>query len=191
MPASVSTRCAYQLKITLKHCRPPVWRRIVVPADITLAVLHDAVQAAMGWENSHLHVFAKGRQQYGEPEPGAIFGAGPKDERKVRLNQVLTSEGDKLLYEYDFGDSWLHEIQLDEIHTGAPPWPPVCLAGKGACPPEDCGGVPGYYHFLDAMADRKHPEHREMRDWYGGKFDPAAFDLDEINARLQHLRRLA
>jgi hypothetical protein len=105
-----------------------------------------------------------------------------------RLQQVVSRVKDKLIYEYDFGDSWEHELLIEKI---LPPEAgkryPVCLTGKRACPPEDCGGIWGYASFLEAIQDPQHPEHEEMVEWVGGKFNPEAFDLDEVNREIQNL----
>jgi hypothetical protein len=177
----------YQLKVTLKDSKPPIWRRVLVPGDTTLAKLHRILQVAMGWEDSHLHQFIVGGVYYGEPDPG--FGDAMKSERKVKLNQIAPNEKDRFTYEYDFGDSWEHQIVVERI---LPPVPdvrlPACITGKRACPPEDCGGVWGYGSLLETIADPKHPEREEMIEWLGGEFDPEAFDLKAINERLKSVR---
>jgi hypothetical protein len=177
----------YQLKVTLKESKPPIWRRILVPGDISLSKLHQILQIAMGWEDSHLHQFIVGGTYYGEPDPG--FRDEMKSERRVKLNQVAPHEKGRFTYEYDFGDSWEHQIVVEKI---VPPEPgaryPVCTAGTRACPPEDCGGVWGYESLLEAIADPNNPEHDEMLEWVGEDFDPDAFDLEEINERLKRIR---
>jgi hypothetical protein len=173
----------YQLKITLNHSKPPIWRRVEVPDTITLAQLHQIIQAAMGWYDSHLHQFAVGRVYYGVPDPEDFEEV--RDERRVKLNQILTAPKQKLVYEYDFGDSWEHVVLLEKV---VPPEPsihyPRVTAGKRACPPEDVGGVWGYESFLEAIRDPKNPEHEEMLEWAGGEFDPELFDLAAVNAAL-------
>lgn len=178
----------YQLKVTLKDSKPPIWRRIQVPSDITLYKLHRVLQVVMGWTDSHLHQFIIGGRYYGEPDPD--FGdVEVVSERRAKLCQVAGSEKEKLVYEYDFGDDWLHQVVVEKI---LPPEVgrsyPVCLAGKRSAPPEDCGGIWGYQDFLAAIGDPKHPEHEEMLEWVGGDFDPEAFDLDEVNQGLRELR---
>lgn len=176
----------YQLKITLRHIRPPVWRRLVVPADIKLPKLHEVLQAAMGWTNSHLHAFRVNGVTYGEPDPD--FDAGMKSERGVRLDSVA-GEGGSLIYDYDFGDGWEHDIKVEAAipaETDTPRY--LCTAGERTCPPEDCGGPPGYMELLEALRDRKHPQHADMLEWMGGEFDPEAFDLDAVNSALRGIR---
>ncbi len=154
---------------------------------VTLAQLHHIIQAAMGWYDSHLHQFTVGRVHYGVPDPDDFEEV--RDERRVRLNQILTEPKQKLVYEYDFGDGWEHVILLEKVlspEQGAEY--PRCTAGKRACPPEDVGGVWGYESFLETIRDRKHPEHVEMLEWVGGEFDPEEFDLAAVNEAL-HTRR--
>jgi hypothetical protein len=177
----------YQLKLTLKGLKPPIWRRVEVADEITLARLHQIIQVAMGWTDSHLHMFSLGQTSYGVPHPGDEGDV--RDERRVKLSQLLTAPKQKLSYEYDFGDSWTHEVLLEKA---LPPEPgvryPRCTAGKQACPPEDCGGPWGYAELLEAIADPEHPEHDELLEWVGGAFDPEAFDMAEVNAELRRLR---
>jgi hypothetical protein len=176
----------YQLKVTLQNTKPPVWRRIQVRASITLPRLHDTIQLAMGWTDSHLHQFIIGGVEYGLPDPD--FGGDMRSEQRVKLERVVTNEKDQFDYEYDFGDSWTHRIVLEKILPVEPERHyPRCLAGKRACPPEDVGGAWGYAEFLVAIRNTKHPEHDEMLEWSGGAFDPEAFSLDEINQALSGL----
>jgi hypothetical protein len=177
----------YRIKVTLKHVAPPVWRRLEVPADIKLGRLHRILQVAMGWTDSHLHAFRAGRDTYGVPDPD-FPDDDTTNERNVRLDR-LAGEGEKLVYEYDFGDGWEHELRVEKVLPAEKGKRyPVCLAGRRACPPEDCGGPPGYEHLLGVLRDPKHEEHEEMREWIGGDFDPEAFDLDAVNEALTHVR---
>jgi hypothetical protein len=186
LPAGDGHGLVYQLKITLRGVsKPPVWRRVLVGADITLRDLHDVVQRAMGWEDDHLHVFSTGHQDYGSQAAGAGFAS----DKKAQLSKVLTHPKQSLRYTYDFGDDWEHDIVLEEIQTSAPGQTyPTCLAGRGACPPEDCGGVWGYANLKEAVADAAHEDHEDMREWLGlnngADFDPAAFSAEDANARL-------
>ncbi len=181
------TSTIHQLKITLKGSRPPIWRRVQVASDISLVKLHTTVQIAMGWTDSHLHQFIVGETYYGEPDPG--WDAEVEDGKTARLSQIAPNPKDKLTYEYDFGDSWEHEILVEKV---LPPIAgnryPVCLAGKRACPPEDCGGVWGYAEFLQAIRDPKHVDHEDMLDWIDGHFDSEAFDLQAVNRELRKIR---
>ena len=177
----------YQLKITLREVsKPPVWRRVLVPADVTLRDLHGVIQQAMGWDDYHMHVFSTGWQEYGSPDPEL----GHADDRKVRLSQVLTGPGDRLRYTYDFGDDWEHNIVVEETRPAVPGEAyPSCVAGKGACPPEDCGGAWGYAGLKEVLADPSDEDHQGMLEWLsldaGEDFDPTEFSVAEVNARLR------
>ncbi len=179
----------YQLKITLKGLKPPIRRRILVPGAITLNKLHRILQVVMGWEDYHLHSFTIGKELYGVPEPGWEFGTREKDERKFTLQAVVPVIKMKFLYTYDFGDDWIHEILVEKI---LPPDKdmkhPVCLDGKYAGPPEDCGGIWGYADMIDVMNDPKHKEHESVMEWLGDDFDPEFFDIDAVNAGLRKIR---
>jgi Plasmid pRiA4b ORF-3-like protein len=181
-----TTRVVYQIKVTLKGSKPPIWRRIQVTSETTLVQLHRILQRVMGWEGSHLYQFVIGGIPYGEP---ALLGElDAEDARTATLEALGPREKSKFLYEYDFGDSWDHELLVEKrLPLEAGKRYPVCLTGKRACPPEDCGGIWGYASVLEAIRDPEHPEHEEMLEWIGGEFDPEAFDLDEVNRELQHL----
>lgn len=174
----------YRLKVTLKESKPPIWRKIQVNSNITLYKLHQILQVVMGWFDSHLHQFVVHGEYYGTPDPD--FGPDVKNEKRIKLSQVVFEAGDKFIYEYDFGDCWEHVILLEKIlepEVGA--HYPICLKGKRACPPEDCGGIWGYYDLLEAIQDSAHPEHKDMLEWIGGSFDPEEFDGDVINQKLK------
>ena len=182
----IPMREVYQIKVTLKGSKPPIWRRMQITSDTTLAKLHRILQRVMGWEGSHLYQFVTGGIAYGDPSMLGELDA--EDARTVTLAALVRGEKSKLLYEYDLGDSWEHELLLEKIlprEEGKRY--PVCLTGKRACPPEDCGGVWGYASLLKALHDPEHPEHEEMLEWVGGAFDPEVFDRDEVNRELQHL----
>jgi Plasmid pRiA4b ORF-3-like protein len=186
---SKATAPIYQIKITLKRAKPPIWRRVLVSSEITLAKLHLVIQRAMGWYNCHLHMFVIGREQYSTPSPydaDHLAELGAKSTQGVKLSKLNLSEGDKFLYEYDFGDSWDHTILLEKILPfGSQQETPICIKGKRACPPEDVGGMWGYEDFLEAINDPTHPEHADYIEWVGGDFDPEAFDLEMVNMNLK------
>lgn len=186
----VKTGSVYQLKITLRGTRPPIWRRVLVPGHFTLGDLHWVIQTAMGWTNSHLHHFKIGETFYSLPNPYSGWDdLKEEDSRKVRLDEVAPRTKMKFIYEYDFGDSWEHEILVEKISSPDPKMKsPLCLKGARACPPEDVGGVWGYANFLQAIKDPKHEEHEEFLEWVGGDFDPEAFDLDETNKLLKKIK---
>lgn len=180
----------YQIKVTLEDSKPPIWRRLLVRSDITLADLHSIIQAAMGWGSYHLHQFIVGGTYFGEPHPDYADFIDMQDHRLVTLREVAARERAKFRYEYDFGDDWLHQVLVEKI---LPPEPgqtyPMCIKGRRACPPEDVGGIWGYEEFLEAIRDPDHPEHQDYLEWVGGEFDPAAFDLDAVNRALRALHR--
>lgn len=180
----------YQLKMTLLGSRPPIWRRMHVSSNISLAALHWAIQYAMGWTNSHMHHFKVGKTYYGVSYPDDFDDVTrTKDEKNFTLSDLVSKPKAKFIYEYDFGDSWEHEIVLEKI---LPPESgvryPICIAGKRACPPEDCGGVWGYASFLEAIQNPDHPEHDDMLEWVGDSFNPEAFDLAAVNKALRQIR---
>ena len=182
----------YQIKVTLLGTSPLIWRRLLVPANLTLEQLHHLLQLAMGWENCHMHEFQIGQKRYGTPDPDDwLMGLPPvANERTVRLSSVLGKPGPKAVYTYDFGDTWEHGIAVEKVlapESGGTY--PICLDGKGHGPPEDCGGVPGFYNLLEAIGDPKHEQHGELLEWLGDDFDPEAFSVDDVNRRLAPLHR--
>lgn len=175
---------AVELTITLRDIEPPVWRRVVVPASLTLGGLHTVIQTAMGWSDSHLHMFVIDRVRYGDiDDPGG-------DEQTHTVADVRVK---KFVYEYDFGDSWAHDIRVGQRLASVGAGTPHCAGGARACPPEDCGGAWGYEHLLEVLADPSDEEHDEMLEWVGGEFDPEAFDVAATNELLElydrHSRR--
>lgn len=176
-------RAVYQLKVTLRNIHPPIWRRIQVWEDVTLAQLHRVLQMVMGWEGVHLHEFRIGRKTYGVPDPD--------DERKIidvrrtRIHDVIPQVGTEFEYVYDLGDNWQHDLLLEAIlQPAADTLYPRCIAGERNCPPEDVGGPGGYEDYLEAMADSEHEEHEDMIGWRG-PFDPEAFSVEKINRQLE------
>ena len=174
-----------QIKVTLVGSKPPIWRRLIVKDNIRLDELHSVLQVAMGWSDYHLHQYRVGNSYIGIPEPEFDFDV--TDESKVCLHDIVFDPKDSFVYEYDFGDGWEHKIVLEKILPLDCSESPVVVKGKKACPPEDCGGIWGYYDFLDAIQDPKHEEHESMLEWVGGEFDPDAFDMDSINKELNDL----
>ena len=175
------------MRVSLLDSRPLVWRSVVVPETIKLPKLHEVLQAAMGWHDSHLHEFVFRTGHYGEPtefdEPGSIH-----PETKISLNKVLGGGWNTFQYQYDFGDDWQHLVQVEDVLPPANESAVRCLAGANACPPEDVGGLIGYAEFLQALADPKHEEHENTLEWIGGPFDPRGFDLDAVNMRLARIK---
>ena len=193
MPKKIETpQEVYQLKVTLLGTAPPIWRRLLVHAGTTLAQLHSALQLAMGWDGGHMHEFRVGHRHFGRPDPeDRSMGLPPvENERTVRLSDVLRRASAKVIYTYDLGDNWEHGIVLEKRLPVDPSTKyPVCTDGQLACPPEDCGGIPGFYDLLDAITDPKHERHEEMIDWVGDDFDPQAFSVDNVNRMFSPMRR--
>jgi hypothetical protein len=177
----------FQIKVTLRGTKPPIWRRLEVPSELPLLGLHHILQAAMGWYDCHLHQFEAGGVLYGPPDPE--FGLERRSERTTRLRDILRRPKDRMDYEYDFGDGWDHEVVLEKI-LGVEEGRryPVCTGGRRATPPEDCGGIGGFYHLLEILGDSSHPEHAETKEWLGREFDAAAFDMEGVNEALHSLR---
>ena len=182
----------FQLKVTLLGTRPSIWRRLLVPANLTLAALHDVLQSAMGWYDCHMHEFRVGHRYFGKPNPEDRFmGMQPvENERTVRLSSVLGRVGAKAIYTYDMGDSWEHGIVLEKrLLADSGRAYSVCTGGERACPPEDCGGIGGFYDLLDALGDPTHEQHEELQDWVDDDYDPDAFSIDEVNQMLMPRQR--
>ena len=178
----------YQFKIQLKEITPPIWRRILVPEEYNFWDLHVAIQDSMGWLDHHLHVF-RIRQKHSssiveigipnvdrfEDEPEIIPGW------EIPISHYFHDLGITSDYKYDFGDGWEHEVILEGIlikEKGTKY--PKCIDGSRACPPEDCGGVPGYCHVSDVVSNPGHEEYEDMITWLGGKYDPEEFNPDDI-----------
>jgi hypothetical protein len=178
----------YQFKITLKDIKPPIWRRILVPENYTFFDLHCAIQNAMGWMDCHLHEFRTIALR-----PAEIKTIGTPDEEFGKDEEVLLEWEEKISdwfsleknikmnYDYDFGDNWEHFVELEKILLAEDKVEyPVCLDGKRACPPEDCGSIPGYENIIEVMKDRKHLEYKEIVEWLGEKFESEEFDVKEV-----------
>lgn len=179
----------YQVKVGLRGAKPPIWRRLLVPADVSLDRLHDVIQAAFSWHGGHIHVFETPYGEFGR----ADRELGHRAEAPVTLEQVAPQAKDKIQYTYDFGDDWVHEIVVEKVLDRDPALAyPRCTGGRRAAPPDDCGGIWGYEELVEVLADPQHPEHEERLEWLGlddaSRFDPAAFDVDEVNRALAKLR---
>jgi len=202
----------YQLRITLKNIRPPIWRQVLVPMDFRLDQLHTLIQLVMGWDDDHLHEFelvtkppipagddsrlfqkilrALQQERRFMPAEGMneLFDDEVEDESKVSIGELCPRVNDKLAYVYDFGDHWIHEVKVQKILSAKPgEHYPLCLKGKRACPPEDCGGIWGYEHLLEVLSDPDHEEHEELLDWVGGDYDPEEFDLEAAAKNLRQI----
>jgi len=188
-------REVFQIKILLEGSKPPIWRRVLIPANLRLPDLHGVVQLSMGWQDAHLYQFmvgirSEGLRCYGDPvrleidlkeqEEGRFI-----DDLNIRINHLLMNRKDWIRYEYDFGDGWIHRLSLEDIliQPLRLAQSPRCIAGKRACPPEDVGGLMGYEEALAILENPTHPEHQDLLTWIG-TFDPNHLDLDLINADL-------
>jgi len=174
----------YQLKITLLGTKPPIWRRVIVEPETRLKDLHKIIQCVMGWANCHLHQFRCNDECYAASSQDQI--ADSTDYSKIRLQALIKSEADRLIYDYDFGDGWEHTIVLEKkVPRETIPAIPLCTAGKRNCPPEDCGGIPGFYNLLEILSDPRHDEYDDMIDWLDEDYNPEEFDIDSVNLMLQ------
>ena len=178
----------FQVKISLIGSKPKIWRRVLIPSDLLLPDFHKIIQSSMGWTNSHLHQFCVGRTVYAEKmEDDDTWDEFEKiDYKKIKVSGVLKTEKDKIIYEYDFGDGWEHNIVLEKIlPDDGKTKTPVCLKGKMNCPPEDCGGIWGYYGMLEILKQPKHEEYESYMEWLGGGFDSEEFDIVYVNELLE------
>lgn len=176
-----------RIRISLIDTAPEIWRRVDVPLEANLKMLHDIIQGAMGWRDYHLWEFEADDKRYGLPDP-----EWPDDSlsaaRTIKLKALIDRGVRQLLYTYDMGDNWEHLIAVEAVEDGQPGVKyPRYVDGARCAPPEDVGGTPGFENFIDAIADPRHPEHQEATSWhfdcYGNSFDPAGFD--ELAAKLR------
>jgi len=180
------TNKVYQIKVSLDGSTPPIWRRLLVSEDANLQQLHDIIQVAMGWFESHLHQFIADGVFYGVPDEEFDL----KDESQHTISELLNQEMQEIKYEYDFGDSWMHTITLEKILSNDDNGGhlPRCIEGERAAPPEDCGGIPGYENLLKILSDPENPQHDEMHEWLAiDEFDSAYFDMEDVNDELLDL----
>lgn len=177
----------YQLRIALRHTKPEIWRRVLVAGQTNLNTLHYIIQTVMGWENMHLHLFRVRDIEYSDPDMEVTRA---KDEFSARLFRIAPKKGDAFAYEYDFGDSWDHDVTVEAVSETDDRYPghPFCIGGERACPLEDCGGVPGYEYLLKAIRDPKHPDHRDKLRRFGGRVNPDTFDVGSVNRGLTHIK---
>lgn len=177
-----------QIKISLIDSDPLIWRRILIPSDFTLLKFHEVIQMVMGWRNSHLHQFLVGDEIYSdnlpefEDEPDVL-------PTSAKLSKIM-SKTKNFIYEYDFGDGWQHEIKIEKVLRPDEAFTyPVCIDGANACPPDDCGGIGGYYQMMEELASPKNEEHHSTKRWFGGFFNPTSFDPNRINRDMLWMKR--
>jgi Plasmid pRiA4b ORF-3-like protein len=177
---------AYQLKISLVDVEPPIWRRILLTDNTNPRALHLIVQEAMGWQSCHLFEFEVDEIRYGEDLDDDFDDGEARPAKSVRIGDLGLGEGDAFIYLYDFGDNWVHEVRIESVspvERGAAY--PRCLGGERRCPPEDCGGVPGYQSILSALRSPSHPERSDWLESVGPNFDAESFDVAQTDARLR------
>lgn len=177
-----------QLKITLQDTNPSIWRRVLVNKATTFFELHHIIQIAMGWKNCHLFEFKTSNNRIGVPdkESGSFDNDEIVDASAVLIDDVISSPKEKFKYEYDFGDGWEHQVVVEKfLPLDSNENYPACIDGELNCPPEDCGGIPGFYDLLEIIGNKKHPEHKGMLKWIGGKYDPNNFDKEAVNEKLR------
>ena len=181
----------YQIKITLLDSSPPIWRRVLIAGNTELSDVHHIIQAVMPWDDYHLHQFishpTSDMRTFYAPDGDFMLDETIAYEAVV-LSDLLQKPKQKIHYEYDFGDSWQHEILLEKIfQPESKQRLPFCLTGKRACPPEDCGGIYGYYGWIDIFNNPTAADHSEAVAWLGEDFNPEAFSVEETNQSLAML----
>jgi hypothetical protein len=171
----------------LSGAKPPIWRRLLVKDDTDLHRLHFIIQDAMGWKNCHLYQFEVDEARYTEHFDDDVIDDNTKPASAVPLGHLGLREGDSFVYNYDFGDDWYHEIEIEQLAAAARTSEfPRCLAGRRACPPEDCGGIERYRQMLSALRSPSHPERAHWLEWIGPNWDPEAFDSAEVDQFLRN-----
>jgi hypothetical protein len=172
----------YRLYVSLLEIAPPIWRRIELSSETTLAQLHKVLQTVMGWQDYHFHEFEIAGRRYGVPDSDYDSPGEVARESSVKLSSALPRKGATLLYSYDFGDNWTHAVTLEDIVLTDPDAQyPRVMDGARCCPPEDCGGTYGYLELLEILAKPRHKEYRRMREWAGKDFNPETFSAKSVN----------
>jgi hypothetical protein len=178
-----------EIKVTLDQTDPPIWRRILVPADVTFFDLHHILQIAMGWKNSHLFEFKVGDYKIGYEDDDLEGSDEIANAGAVTLDTLLLKEGLRFSYVYDLGDYWMHTVVVERILAAdSQKIYPACIEGELNCPPEDCGSIPGFYHMVEVLKDKSHPEYEDMRTW-AGRYNPSKFNMEKINKELPRYRK--
>jgi len=177
-----------QIHITLDKTEPIIWRRLLVPDSVTFFDLHHIIQIGMGWKNSHLFEFIFGNYRIGFEDKEMDGSEDVADANQVTLDTLLIKEGLQFRYTYDFGDSWYHTIKVEKLTTISDQQLPFCLEGEQNCPPEDCGGIPGFYNLLGILKDKTHPAFQDTYTWVG-RYNPKKFDIKKVNSELPNFKK--
>jgi hypothetical protein len=186
-----------RLEAHITGIEPRITRSLELPVGLNFAQLHEVLQAAFGWTDSHLHRFIVGGLTVGAPEfdEDALLDIHTFEASEIRLQDLTFPREEnstlRIIYEYDFGDDWCHELILRRVPRETGVKYPCCTAGARSCPPEDVGGPSGYADFLEAWEDVDHEEHKAMRQWVGRKFQPEQFDLEATNKAIGRAIRAA
>jgi hypothetical protein len=179
--APAKTPALVYIKVTLNKIRPAIWRRLLLPVSLNLGELSRVILGTMGWRGGHLHVFEIGGWEYGDPQ----MVEDAEDERRMTLAKLIAEGVSRFVYTYDFGDDWDHVVLIEKNSPPSEAQSPACVAGERACPPEDCGGEPGYKELLAALKAPDRPESRELLEWADEDFDPEDFSLEEADRRVK------
>jgi len=177
----------FQIKIVLRGSKPKIWRRLLIKSDMLMPELHEVIQTSMGWNNMHLHHFIKYDSLYTVKLEDDDFWDEKRDidYKQIMISELLSKKHDKIIYEYDFGDAWSHDVILEEINFSEYGVKyPVCIDGKMSCPPEDCGGIGAYHNIIDILKNPEHKFYENYKDWLDEDFDPEYFNIDEVNSLL-------
>lgn len=181
----------FEMLVSLRHVEPLIWRKLRVPAEIDLEDLHEVLQLTFGWKSKHRHAYQVGEYTFRPYEEAAHDTTFYIDETAAALG-AIACEGATFTYEYDFGDGWNHDVRVERLIPGDQvgfDQAIECLAGQRACPPEDCGGPPGYEQLLSVLANPSDPDYRSLKSWVGRSFDAEAFELEKVNKKLATLSR--
>lgn len=181
-----------QLKISLTHSKPLIWRQFLVTKDTTFFELHHIIQIVMGWDNYHMFEFDLEGYRIGEVDEdeksNGYGGDQVLNSIEVKLSDVITQQKDIINYLYDFGDGWKHQIKVEKFHNIDNTLKyPICIDGQMNCPPEDCGGIGSFYHCIDVLKDKKHPDHKAIAQWFNKKYNIEQFDKEKVNRKLKGL----
>ncbi|MDG5798877.1 plasmid pRiA4b ORF-3 family protein [Marinilabiliaceae bacterium ANBcel2] len=175
----------YKIKISIEGIEPLIWRETEVPADLFLHDFHKVIQTVMGWDNIHLHLFLKNSKTLGLADDETEQSKNFLDYTSVRLNDILKKSGDSIIYIYDLGDNWRHNIVLNKIIDKPEKiYYPICTDGARNCPPEDCGGAHGYMEMLSILNSPGHPDQQNILEWLEEEWDPEEFNSNIINELL-------